>query len=229
MPAHPLDNPIWNALSTRQGYFAQGGSLAKRYPADVAPFIAASETGMVGNPALASLATAGEVLYLIGSETIAASDWEVEQQASVVQMIHERHVLPAGTGMDAMVLGHDDVQDMLELTSVAFPGFFKSRTIEMGTYLGIRWEGRLIAMAGERMFVGDYREISGICTHPEYRGRGYAQQLIARLVENILQQGLKPFLHVGGANAVAEKVYQKMGFVRHNELPLLRVRKITGA
>lgn len=225
MLPHVLDNPVWNALVSRQGHLGLGETLAKRYLADVAPFIAVAEARPAAYAEMASLATPGEVFSLVGFDGPLPPEWELEYQTSVLQMVGTRRVETPPIAMSHSLLGPSDVLDMLELTSIAFPGYFRRRTIEMGTYLGMRREGRLIAMAGERMFIDNFREISGICTHPDHRGRGYAQHLIAVLVDGILRQGLTPFLHVGSENAVATRVYEKMGFAGRRDLSLHRIKR----
>jgi ribosomal protein S18 acetylase RimI-like enzyme len=220
-----LDNPIWNALATRHAHFAFGSDCVKRYPADVAPFIAVGGNEAVDHDESADLATPGETLYTVGAESPPAG-WEVERRSSVLQMVFEGRVGPAADGEGCVVLGPGDVPDMLSLTALVFPGYFRPRTIEMGTYRGVRRDGRLVAMAGQRMFLGDYREVSGVCTHPDHRGRGHASRLISLVVDEMLRDGLTPFLHVDAENAGAKIAYEKLGFVARRELTLLRVRRL---
>jgi len=219
MSPHVLDNPVWNALASQQRHLGLGGAWAKRYLSEVAPFIAIAEESPEAYAAMASLATAGEVVALIGSHGSLPAEWELERQCSVLQMVWTRRIEAPPKPMKHSVLGPSDVPDMLDLISIAFPGFFRARTIEMGTYVGIRYDGRLVAMAGERLFLDGYRELSGICTHPDHRGRGYAQHLIALLVDGMLKQGLTPFLHVDSDNEGAKRIYEKMGFTGRRDLP----------
>jgi predicted GNAT family acetyltransferase len=114
---------------------------------------------------------------------------------------------------------------MMELIAVAFPGFFRSGTINMGKYLGIRQQGALVAMAGERLSISGYREISGVCTHPDHTGRGYARRLISILIHDILTRGLTPFLHFVSGNERASLLYKKLGFTVHSEIAMARVRR----
>jgi len=226
-----LDNPIWNALRTSQAHLAQGGPSIKRYPADIAPFLATAgpeanaHVFTSASSTVMELGPPGETLYMIGVTLAPPSGWEVEHQSLLSQMIYRDHPHSNTPMGNCSILGPGDVPDMLELTSVAFPGFFKARTIELGHYFGIRQGTQLVAMAGERMFLTGYREISGVCTHPDHRGRGYARQLILRVAENILGQGLTPFLHVAAENTAARRVYENLGFVERVELPMLRVKR----
>jgi ribosomal protein S18 acetylase RimI-like enzyme len=221
-----LDNPVWNALTTRHAGFALGDGRVRRYPADVAPFLATAGTGEVVDDESAGLATPGETLYMMAAEPTPPAGWEVDRRASLRQMVCERRVAAPPAGEDCVVLGPEDAADMLELTALAFPGFFRPRTIEMGTYLGVRREGELVAMAGQRLFMDGHREVSGVCTHPEHRGRGLARRLIVRVVAEILDHGLTPFLHVGSDNVGARTTYEKLGFVARRDLLLLRVRRV---
>lgn len=220
-----LDNPVWNALATRHARFALGDGRVKRYPADVAPFLATAGAEPLDRDEAADLATPGEILFMLGAEPLPPAGWEVERRSSLSQMVCERRVVAAAVGEDDSVLGPSDVPDMLELTSLAFPGYFRPRTIEMGTYFGVRRAGRLVAMAGQRMFLDGYREVSGVCTHPDHRGQGHASRLITLVVDEMLRDGLTPFLHVDGANSGARIAYEKLGFVVRRDLSLLRVRR----
>ena len=137
----------------------------------------------------------------------------------------ERSPLQEGE-VDVTTLGSADVPEMQALVELTHPGPFRSRTIELGTYIGIRDRGRLMAMAGERTWIGDFREVSAVCTHPEAQGRGYARMLIGRIVNRMLRAGQTPFLHAEAKNEVAIEVYRRLGFVRRARLPLLYARRI---
>jgi ribosomal protein S18 acetylase RimI-like enzyme len=218
-----LDDPIWSALTTRHASFALGGKAVKRYPADVAPFLATA--GEVDPGEASEPATPGEVLFMAAVDPSPPPGWEVERRSSLHQMVCQTPAGLSGAGDDGSVLGPDDVPDMLELTALAFPGYFRRRTIEMGMYVGVRREGRLVAMAGQRMFLDGFREVSGVCTHPDHRGQGHASRLINRVVDDIVRDGLTPFLHVDASNDGARAAYEKLGFVVRRELTLLRIRR----
>lgn len=227
-----LDNPIWSALETRQARFALGSGRVKRYPADIAPFIATGETkpesnlGAEAEAELLEMTTPGEQLYMIGAALSLPSGWEVERRSSVSQMICERSLSTANEeAEECAVLGPDDVPDMLALTAQVFPGYFRRRTIELGTYIGVHREGRLIAMAGQRMGLTGYSELSGICTHPDHQGQGHARRLVTWLVDATFREGLVPFLHVYSDNLGAKAAYEKLGFVTRCDLPLACIRR----
>jgi predicted GNAT family acetyltransferase len=132
------------------------------------------------------------------------------------QMVYERDgsELPSGPPPDLQILtlGAADAAEMLVLTELTKPGPFARRTYELGTYLGIRCDGKLIAMAGERLKVPGFTEVSAICTHPEHTGRGYARILTTELIRRILGRGETPFLHVRKDNVRAIELYERLGF-----------------
>jgi len=118
---------------------------------------------------------------------------------------------------------------MQDLTAIAYPRFFRARTHELGKYFGIWQDGRLAAMAGERIAMKQYRELSGVCTHPDFRGRGYAKRLIARVVNGILEDGRVPFLHVDAENEKTIALYRQLGFADVNTVPMVLVRRSEGS
>jgi GNAT superfamily N-acetyltransferase len=223
MTYQPLDNPIWAALETDNAHFASGDARAKRYPRDVAPFAGISGSGAPVRESLASLLQPNDPIYLIGP--LPASDrWLVEMEAAVLQMTcpSPRALVPSP--MEYRELHESDVAAMLELTSLVFPGYFRERTFLMGRYLGIFADGVLVAMAGERMGLRGYREISAVCTRTGFTGRGYAGRLISVLARSLMVRGIVPFLHLSPENTRARSLYRSLGFVERCELPLTRIR-----
>lgn len=221
-----MNNPIWSALTTAQAHFAIGGPIAKRYPAEVAPFMAVAEPTAAAADALADLVAPGEVVNIISLTPRLDQGWELLATADVVQMIwRDDAPIPAedATGID--LLGDADTPDMLELTALVFPGYFRRRTPEMGEYFAIRQDGKIAAMAGERMKMFGYEEISAVCTHPNFTGRGYAARLIDLLVARQLKRGIVPFLHVNASNARARALYVRLGFVDRVTLPLWLLKR----
>jgi ribosomal protein S18 acetylase RimI-like enzyme len=221
-----LDNPIWCTLTTGHARFASGSGAAKRFPAAVAPFLSILDTSPESVAAMAKLAAPGERISMVGVVPDEPAGWAVEKLAAVSQMVFTGH--SGGAVEDdgeIAALGPDDVPDMLALTGLVYPDYFRPRTHELGTYLGIRREGRLIAMAGRRLWPGDYREISGVCTHPDFRSQRLASRLLVRLVAEILRDGLTPFLHVDAGNSGARAAYEKAGFAWRRDLALARLRR----
>ncbi len=224
---HGLDNPFWTCLATRHARLAQGGALARRYPADISPIGGLSGAAPAHVAALAPLVPAGDELGLVGPYVPALGrDWETLHASQITQMLRtDRTPLPEGD-VDVAVLGASDVAEMLALVERTQPGPFRSRTIELGKYIGIRERGRLAAMAGERTWIGDCRELSAVCTSPEAQGRGYARALIARVINRMLRAGETPYLHVESANTRAIELYRRLGFARRTSFPLLYARRI---
>jgi len=225
---HLLDNPIWSSLTTDHAHFAllsAGGLHAHRYPAQVAPFAAVPEPGAAPARELAGIVDAGESVYVVGVAPEFDNGWTLLSRSKIVQMVWQGQADVRTKDEDIVRLSGDDTEDMVELTTLVFPGFFRPQTPQMGRYFGIRRDGMLAAMAGERMSVTGYREISAVCTHPQFTGRGYAARLMVLLIDLILERGLVPFLHVGEANARARELYRRLGFVDRCELPMWLVRR----
>lgn len=223
-----LNNPIWSALVSAQSHFAIGGPLAKRYPAEVAPFIATPETSAAAARALAELVSPGEIVNIVGVTPQLDTGWEVLATGNIVQMIWRPDAqVPKVDASDVAALTDADAPDMLALTALVFPGYFRRRTPEMGEYFGIRQDGRFAAMAGERMKLHGYEEISAVCTHPDFTGRGYAARLINLLVVKQLQRGITPFLHVNETNARARSLYVRLGFADQALLPLWLLKRVS--
>jgi predicted GNAT family acetyltransferase len=152
--------------------------------------------------------------------------WEILYESRITQMIRsDRKPLPEGD-FDATILGPADVPEMLRLVELTKPGPFRPRTIELGTYIGVRLSGRLVAMAGERLWIDDFREVSAVCTHPDVQGRGYARGLIHQVINRMLRAGQTPILHVESANKRAIELYASLGFGRRSELSLLYAKRV---
>ena len=221
-----LDNPVWYALSTRHSHFALEGTRAKRYPPDVAPLAAIDSLDPYALLELAQIVSPGEVVYLVGIVPPLTPDWTIRFQLATVQMMCQRPIEAALTGIDISSLSEGDVPDMLALTALTHTGPFRSRTIEMGAYLGIRVHGQLVAMAGEFLFLNHYREINVVCTHPDFRRRGYARAIVGQLARANLAQNLTPFLFVMPENATAQLLYESLGFVEHRRIPMIGLQRL---
>lgn len=226
MQQSSLNNPIWSALTSAQSHFAIGGPHAKRYPAEVAPFMAVAEPSKVAAQALADLVAPGEVINIISVTPQLSDGWELLATGNVVQMIWRADApTPVVDSSDIVELGNADLPDMLALTALVFPGYFRPRTPEMGAYFGIRQNGRFAAMTGERMKVHGFEEISAVCTHPDFTGRGYAARLVSYVVGNMLERGITPFLHVNETNRRARDLYERVGFENRVVLPLWLLKR----
>ena len=225
MLPHPLDNPVWASLTTRHATLARKTGNAARYPADVAPFVAVRESTAQTAEQAASLIAPGELVCFVGIAPPLSSDWRIEQSVPIAQMIC-RSRLENVEGPDVVELSRPHLADMLALTALVYPHYFRPRTIEMGRYVGIYDGNVLAAMAGERMHFDGHREISAVCAHPDYAGRGYARRLIAMLTNAILDGGELPFLHFSHENVRAKSLYERIGFSFRTDIPLLVVTRL---
>lgn len=211
MAAHELDNPFWASLQTRHRDIAEVLGGLQRFPAAFAPFLAVAAAGEEVDDALAALLPAGETGYWLGVLPRISQGWQLQRFDPLAQMICDVR-LPVPDGPQVIELGETHRADVLALTALVYPHYFRTRTMELGRYFGIYQDGRLAAMIGERLGTEAHQEISAICTHPDFNGRGYARRLLALLNNDILDHGLAPFLHVSYANTRAKRLYEQMGY-----------------
>lgn len=219
-----LDRPIWTALTTKQAHLGQGDALARRYHPDVAPFAALAAETPAAYQALHQLLRPHEQVALLSLEPIGPVDGLQTTHVGVIhQMIAPHREAGNADDQDVIRLGHADTSDMLDLTQKTKPGPFGKRTGEMGNYIGIRDRGRLIAMAGERMRIDGYVEISAVCVDEDHRGKGLAGRLVKVLRQEIEQRGETPFLHVFSDNISAIQLYERLGFQLRRTFHLNRI------
>ncbi|HST81235.1 MAG TPA: GNAT family N-acetyltransferase [Kineosporiaceae bacterium] len=212
---HPLDSPVWSSLTGPHAHLAESSARARRYSPDVAAFGAlhpdldddswAELSALVGRGGEVTLAGPP------GAGERRPTGWQVMRQQPTVQMI-ATEALVSRPDPEAVRLGAEDVADILDLVRRTESGPFLPRTHRMGTYLGFRSHGRLIAMAGERLHPPGWTEISAVCTDPDYRGKGLAERLIRAVAEGIRQRDENPFLHAAAHNATAIRLYERIGF-----------------
>jgi ribosomal protein S18 acetylase RimI-like enzyme len=213
---HALDNVIWQALTTRQAEFAESFSQARRFPREVTSLTAFAEPSSDGYESLAGLVGPGGTAALFLHDPYEPqAGWNFVAGAPLLQMTCDNGGAPADDSASRPViteLGPKDSREMVELTALTKPGPFGSRTHELGDYVGIRSDGRLLAMAGERLKVPGHTEISAVCTHPDHAGRGYAAVLMLEIMRRIRDRGEIPILHVRQDNARAINLYKRLGF-----------------
>jgi ribosomal protein S18 acetylase RimI-like enzyme len=219
---HPLDAVIWRALTSIHESLAEGDERARRYPAAIAPFAATVDTEPASFRSLLALVGGDDRIALFTTDEVQPpSAFSVVQRASVDQMVlDDAGACTAQPGAPIVALGVADVPEMLGLTSLTQPGPFGPRTIELGHYIGIRRQGGLVAMAGERMRLDGFTEVSAVCVEPAYRGHGFAAELVRSLASSIAARSEIPFLHVFSSNHAAIALYRKLGFTLRRRVHL---------
>jgi ribosomal protein S18 acetylase RimI-like enzyme len=219
---HPLDAVIWRALTGVQASLAEGDERARRYPAAIAPFAATVDTEPASFRSLLTLIGGDDRIALFTTEAVEPpSAFSVVRRDAIDQMVSEdAGACAAQPEAPILALGVADVPEMLALTSVTQPGPFGPRTIELGHYIGIRQRGVLVAMAGERMRIDGFTEISAVCVEPAHRGHRFAVDLVRSLVSSIAARSEIPFLHVFSSNYAAIALYRKLGFTLRRRMHL---------
>ena len=219
-PNHPLDRPVWSALGGRLAPLAirreVDGGAALRLDPDIGVFVAAADGSAGSRAALTDLARRypGAGLVEPEGETIAGvlPDAPIVSRAPCVQMTAAALTPGGGDLPEVVTLTDADADEMLALATLTRPGPFRRGTLRLGGFVGVRREGRLIAMAGERMKVDGFTELSGVCTHPDFRGQGLAGALSRLVVARILARGEQAFLHAYAEHAATIAFYEGLGF-----------------
>jgi ribosomal protein S18 acetylase RimI-like enzyme len=220
-----LRNPVYAALTGPHAHLAEVRGNARRYPSAVAPFLALPEDPTAEDWIdAATLLGPGTTGALMRPEFAVPESFKLDRQFDLVQFVAPDGL--AAPDDEAIVLAANDVAEMLALVARTDPGPFRSRTIELGTYLGIRRNGELIAMAGTRFALPHHTEISAVCTHPNHQGQGLASRLIRAVAHRIESTGRTPFLHTGGTNSGAIRLYRSLGFSLSNEMKVTVVQAV---
>jgi ribosomal protein S18 acetylase RimI-like enzyme len=227
---HPLDNVIWEALSTRQTAFAASFGQGRRFVVEVSSLAAFREASPEGYQSLEGLVgSRGTIRIFLESPYEDRRGWTLVARAPLVQMVWENgHALNPSTVRsppEIVELNLTHSPEMIELAALTKPGPFDKRTHELGRYVGIFREEKLVAMAGERLKVPGYTEVSAVCTHPEHTGHGYARLLMTDVMRGIRRRGEIPFLHVREDNGRAIELYERLGFRRRVVRHLAVIRK----
>lgn len=211
MSAHPLSNPIWNGLIGPHAHLGVMAGKVRRYRSDVAMFVAIEDFTDPDMPGLVELIGDAPAGFVTEGQVALPEGIEIVRTADILQMVAEEWS-PVPVTLDMVPLGEADEDAMLGLTELTKPGPFARRTRLMGSFRGLFDDGRLIAMSGERMRTDAFTEISAVCTHPDYRGRGYAKQFVSQGGNEIIATGKTPFLHSFADNRTAIATYEKLGF-----------------
>jgi ribosomal protein S18 acetylase RimI-like enzyme len=221
-----LDNIFWHALTGSQAHFAAGSGAARRYAVGFSPIVAFAD---VDAPAFADLRPhchADESFYSDGWSGPVPDGWAIERESTMFKMVWDGAASVDDDAPDAIPLRAEHAEQAVALALLTRPGPFGIRTIELGDYFGCFDGTRLMAMAGERSQAGALREVSGICTHPDYQGRGLARRLTNKLLHRQLRRGELPFLHVMRDNTGARALYRRMGFRDYRESVVRVVRPV---
>jgi len=214
---HLLDNIVWHALSGPQKKFSVRTDEIRRFAPGFSPIIGFPNPESPNFYELIPFCESGEHFYCGEWSGPAPEGWQIEEESTMFRMVWEGAV-PADNDADGAVqLGPQHATQALELATLTRPGPFGLRTIELGDYFGFFEGGRLLAMGGERFYAGSYREISGVCTHPDFQGRGFARRLMNKLIRRQIQRSETPFLHVMRDNTLARDLYKRMGFLDYCE------------
>jgi len=206
-----LDNPVWFALQEKHAAFALGNNAVKRYEPSIAPFIAVVPEVREAFEELPQWVAAGETVLIFGNSLYLPGGFEITASLGCVQMLSTAKIsVPVRD--DIVVLGEADAGEMFSLISLIQPGYYLPLTRLMGSYAGIRSNGQLVAIAGERMRMEGLTELSAVVTHPAFTGRKYAQQLIAYITNQNIAAGNFVFLHAAASNTRAIALYEHLGF-----------------
>ncbi len=212
-----LDDPIWNSLNTRHAAFALGTGLARRYPSAIGPLSGIADQSDAAYEDLRALAGPGGIVVLfLQDPPVPRAGWTIVREGPLTQMVcldppaTPSPSLPAGAHMRRLTAA--DAPAMVELATLTEPGPFRERTHELGFFVGIFHDNKLVSMAGQRTRVPDFVEISAVCTHPGARGKGYARTAMLAVMEEIVCSGETPYLHAWADNYSAIRVYRDLGF-----------------
>ncbi|MGH2448270.1 MAG: GNAT family N-acetyltransferase [Chloroflexota bacterium] len=219
-----LDNPFWSSLRTRHRDLAIVADGVARYPRAFAPFLGVAGADTDAEAALASLVAADEAVLLLGVAPRLSGGWRLEPLGDLAQMVCTRPI-ETTDGPGIVPLDQKHRADVLALTALVYPHYFRPRTMEMGRYFGMYLNGRLAAMIGERLGTDTHTEVSAICTRPDFAGRGYARRLIAFLTNDTLERGRTPFLHCSYENPRAKSLYERLGYRLRRDIPFWSLRR----
>jgi predicted GNAT family acetyltransferase len=218
MTPRVLDNPIWESLASRHQSLARRRGDVARYAPEIAPFLGVPTDGIDVVAALETLVPPDDTVLLLGPTPSVREGWHLQKLAMLAQMVCPARIDEVdGPGIIELSEAHRD--DVLELTALVYPHYFRPRTMDLGRYFGIYQDGRLAAIIGERMGMDDWQEISAVCTHPDFNGRGYARRLLAWLSNDNLARGRTPFLHVSHENQRAKRLYEQNGYQVRCDIP----------
>jgi predicted GNAT family acetyltransferase len=223
---HLLDNPVWEALVTGNRNLSAGNEIARYLPGDISPFAGVKELNPDNFKTLYDMIPfAWPVAMFTDAKSLVPHPWDIVNRIDGYQMLFPKLLQQERSETAITKLDERNVPEMLALTQLTNPGPFLSNTIAFGNYEGILDNGKLVAMAGQRLHSSKFVEISAVCTHPDYLGKGYARRLIESQIRQIQANGETAYLHVRGDNGRAIKIYQSMGFEIRCEMIIYVISK----
>ncbi|HEY6134173.1 MAG TPA: GNAT family N-acetyltransferase [Rubrivivax sp.] len=228
MDETPLDNIVWHSLVGDHAAYSAGTGSVRRYASGFPPVLAFADPERPNFPTLAPFCAPDEALYTTGWSGPVPSGWQLVADGPMFQMVWRGALPDADAGLRALPLKAEHLRQALALVGLTKPGPFGERSFELGRYLGVFEGGRLVAMAGERFRAEPLVEISAVCSHPDFQGRGLARRLIERLVHTQRTLGQTPFLHVMQHNTAAVRLYERMGFVTRRNLAVRVIARWPG-
>ena len=214
-----LDNPVFNALVSGEAHWALGTEHVKFFDKEVSPFVGFDVQYKNGFTDLHQLLPSGRnILFASRHEIPTPNGWKLRHHIPGNQFLFESKIAFENTFSEVTPLNQNHVDEMINLAKLTKPGPFDKRTIVFGNYHGIFRDEKLVAMTGRRLHVYDFTEISAVCTHPDFTGKGFAANLIKHQINSILKENKTPFLHVRSDNNIAIGLYKKLGFVQNGEM-----------
>lgn len=220
-----LDRPIWSALTTTHTALAEGDNLARRYQPGFLPMAGTAVDTPQAATDFAALVRPGETLYVLQADPVLPpAGFETLVATEAVQMIAQ-HVPAAAADEAIAALGAEDAEEMLALATLTKPGPFSLKSQALGRFWGVRESGRIVAMAGERMKQPGFTELSGVCTHPDHRGKGYARRLSLHVAGQIVEAGARSYLHAFASNTAAIGLYETIGFSLRRSMHVAALRR----
>jgi GNAT superfamily N-acetyltransferase len=215
-----LDNIVWHCLAGPHAGYSCGTPEARRYAPGFSPMMGFADAERPDFAALLPHCGPGEHFYCGGWSGAAPARWKIVADSAAHQMVWDGELPAPDDTFTAVRLGPPHVPQMLALAELTQPGPFAARTAELGDYFGVFEGEHLVAMAGERLAAGALREVSGVCTHPHFQGRGLARRLVAKIIRLQVERKQVPFLHVMRDNHHARRLYERMGFRHYQELAI---------
>jgi ribosomal protein S18 acetylase RimI-like enzyme len=222
-----LDNIVWETLAGNHARFAVGKGSFRRFAPGFSPIVAFEDSNAPDFELMNEFCQPGESFYSDRWSGPVPDGWQVDVESTMFKMVRQGPIPEELVPDESRALGPEDASQALELALLTNPGPFGLRTLELGDYFGFFDGDRLVAMAGERMWAGPYREISGVCTHPDFQGRGLAKLLMNKLVRRALLRGQIPVLHVMSANELARSLYRRIGFEEYLETVVRVITRIS--